>query len=84
MRSNLTLKVVWVILLWLIAFIVFINLNQSGEETKDNHAGHGDHKNVFESGALLPVGLSEIFSVELVYQGNLYLLEKDEAGHCNK
>ena len=81
MRSSSSLKVVWVILFWLLAFIVFINLNQSGDDTKSNHAGHGDHKNVFESGALLPVGLSEIFSVELVYRGNLYLLEKDEAGH---
>ncbi len=81
MRSSSSLKVVWVILFWLLAFIVFINLNQSGDDTKGNHADHGDHKNVFESGALLPVGLSEIFSVELVYRGNLYLLEKDEAGH---
>ncbi len=81
MRSNSTLKIVWVILFWLIAFIVFINLNQSGDNAAGSHAGHGDHKNIFESGALLPVGLSEIYSVELVYQGDLYLLEKDDSGH---
>lgn len=80
MRSNSNLKVVWVVLFWLVAFIAFINLNQNSDEATGSHAGHSDHKNIFESGALLPVGLSEIFSVELVFQGNLYLLEKDDSG----
>ncbi|MDA0237220.1 MAG: hypothetical protein O3B03_01775 [Proteobacteria bacterium] len=79
MSSNSSVKIVWIILLWLIALIVVLNLNQDG--SNDNHSGHGGHKNVFESGALLPVELSEILSVELVYQGDSYLLEKDKSGH---
>jgi hypothetical protein len=78
MNSNKSLKLVWLVLITLVTLITVINLETAGDVS---HAGHGDHENVFESGALLPVGLSDIFSVELVYRGNLYLLEKDEAGH---
>ena len=78
MKSNKSLKIVWLILIALIALITVINL-ETVEDT--NHSGHGGHDNVFESGALLPVKLSDIYAVEFVYQGDLFLLEKDQAGH---
>ena len=78
MNSNKSLKVVWLILITLVTLITVINLETAGDVS---HAGHGGHDNVFESGALLPVKLSDIYAVELVYQGDLFLIEKDEAGH---
>ena len=78
MNSNKSLKVVWLVLITLVTLITVINLETAGDVS---HAGHGGHDNVFESGALLPVKLSDIYAVELVYQGDLFLIEKDEAGH---
>ena len=75
MNSNKSLKVVWLVLITLVTLITVINLETAGDVS---HAGHGGHDNVFESGALLPVKLSDIYAVELVYQGDLFLIEKDE------
>ena len=78
MNSNKSLKFVWIILIALVAFITVINSNS---DDHDGHSEHDDHENVFKSGSLLPVKLSDIFAVELVHQGDLFLLEKDESGH---
>ena len=74
MNSNKSLKFVWIILIALVAFITVINSNS---DDHDGHSEHDDHENVFKSGSLLPVKLSDIFAVELVHQGDLFLLEKD-------
>ena len=82
MSSNKSLKFVWIILLALLAYIVIGNLHSDDDhEDHDGHSEHGEHENVFESGSLLPVKLSDIFAVELVHQGGLFLLEKDKSGH---
>ena len=74
-RQNLF---IWVIFVLLAGFIVYLNLaDESGHDGHDEH-GHG---NVFQSGSLLPVKLSDIYAVEIGYQGNLYLIEKDTSGN---
>jgi len=71
MKQKKGTSLIWIIFVCLVGFIGYLKLD--GEH---DHSGHDEHDNVFESGTLLPVRLTDIYALEIGFEGNLYLIEK--------
>jgi len=75
MKQKKGTSLIWITFICLVGFIGYLKLD--GEH---DHSGHDEHDNVFESGTLLPVRLTDIYALEIGFEGNLYLIEKDDLG----
>jgi hypothetical protein len=63
MKQKKGTSLIWIIFICLVGFIGYLKLD--GEH---DHSGHDEHDNVFESGTLLPVRLTDIYALEIGFE----------------